>query len=75
MQEEYLRVLTAHLHTLLIWTIAAQHFGKSYLALEQEQMNKVEDAAYRMTVHYYRAYTPDLIKDLAKSMPSTEQIQ
>jgi hypothetical protein len=69
MQDEYLRVLTAQLHVMLLWTISRERFGKSYAALTAQESQEIDNAAYGQTRYFASLLTPEKVKEMCSPLP------
>jgi hypothetical protein len=81
MQDEYLRVLVAQLHVMLLWTIAREKFGKAVSALSEAESKDVQDMAYAQIRYFAAVITPEKIQEIISPLkpgaipPSGTQIR
>lgn len=64
MTEEYLRVLAAHFHAMLVMQIAHEPFERNLFELTQQDMER-QNRAYAMVRFCYLGISPDSIGKMA----------
>lgn len=69
MQDEYLRVLVAQLHVMLLWTIAREKYGKSVAVLTDAESKDVQDTAYAQIRYFAAVITPEKVKEIVSPLP------
>lgn len=69
MQDEYLRLLNAQMHVMLIWTIARERFGKGVHELTEEQSKQAQDMAYTQVRFFGALMTPERVKEMNSPLP------